>query len=327
MEIIEVKQNWPEDTIRIDVSLGNYCNYKCWYCWPGSNEGTHKFPDFDLIVKNLSHLLDYYLANSKKKKFDFNLLGGEATHWPRFIDFVAYFKQNYDCVFTLTTNGSKKLDWWAKAAPYLDYVVISSHHQFADPAHLRDLADFLYKQNMIVVMTQLMDPYAWDKCVDMIEYYKGSKHSWAIRYSEIIDLANVNYTEEQKAVIAKVRARRANIIWFLKNNKSYRSNVKVIDTNGKKHKMSDNDILLQRLNGFKGWECNAGVDWLAVKMDGHLSAICSNKIFDQDYNLFDNDFAVKFKPTIAPTICTQDACWCSFETNMNKRKVIPIYAN
>ena len=106
MEIIEVKQNWPADTIRIDVSLGNYCNYKCWYCWPGSNDGTHKFPDFDLIVKNLSALLDYYLANSNKTKFDFNLLGGEATLWPRFVEFVAYFKSRYNCIFWYIIMGN-----------------------------------------------------------------------------------------------------------------------------------------------------------------------------------------------------------------------------
>lgn len=323
MEIVEVKQNWPKDTIRIDVSLGNYCNYKCWYCWPGSNEGTYKFPDFDLIVKNLSALLDYYLANSDKRKFDFNLLGGEATLWPKFIDFVAHFKKNYDCVFTITTNGSRKIEWWKEAAPYLDYVVISSHHQFADVSHLRDLADFLYNQKMIVVITQVMDPYNWDKCLQMIDYYKKSRHSWAIRYTEIID-SSVNYNDEQKKLLSKVRARRANLFWFLKNNKSYRSRVEVIDADNKKHKMSDNDILLKRLNNFKGWECVAGIDWLAVKMDGRISAICSNQILGQDYNLFDLDFVEKFKPIIKPTICAQEACWCSFETNMNKRKIIPI---
>jgi hypothetical protein len=49
----------------------------------------------------------------------------------------------------------------------------------------------------------------------------------------------------------------------------------------------------------------------------------------------DIDFSKKFHPEIKSTICNQDACWCLFETNMNKRKlsttpnkkVIPIHAN
>jgi organic radical activating enzyme len=326
MQIIEVKQNWPKDTLRIDISLGNYCNYKCWYCYPGSNEGTYKFPDIDLVIKNLSHLLDYYLTHTDKTKFDFNLLGGEVTHWPKFIEFVSYFKKNYNCVITLTTNGSKPLNWWKQSAQYLDYVIISSHHQFADIDHIRQLADFLYTQKMIVVVTQLMDPTAWQTCLEAVEYFKGSQHKWPIQYAEVID-KRILYTQEQKNVIAKDRARGSNIFWFLKNNKSYQSKVRVVDSNFKIHKMSDNDILLKRLNIFKGWECNVGVDWLAVKMNGVISGICSNPLFDQQYNLYDTDFYEKFKPTIEPARCQRDACWCTFETNMTKKKVISTHAD
>ena len=335
MNIVEVKQNWPNGYMRIDVSLGNICNYKCWYCWPGSNDGKYKWPDFDILVKNLSHVLDYYIKHTDKRKFDFNLLGGEVIHWKRFIDFIKYFKERYDCIFTLTTNGSKKLSWWAEAAPYLDYVGISSHHEFAEPQHLRNVADLLYEKNVIVVVKVLMDPYAWGKCMDTIEYYKGSKRRWSIRYLEIIDVENVNYSTEQKDIIRNLRARSANIFWFFKNNKSYRSKVKVVDDTGTTHKIKENEILLNRYNNFKGWECNAGVDWIAFKIDGSVAGICGNPLFNQDeiLNIFDVDFPNKFKPTIVPTVCQQISCWCSFETNMPKKqislknKVIPIYAN
>ena len=53
MKIIEVKQRWPKDVLRIEIMLGNTCNYKCWYCFPGSNEGTHGWPEYDQFVKNL----------------------------------------------------------------------------------------------------------------------------------------------------------------------------------------------------------------------------------------------------------------------------------
>lgn len=326
MEIVEVQQNWPKDTMRIDISLGNYCNYKCWYCYPGSNEGTHKFPNIEVIIKNLSGLLDYYLTNTNKTKFDFNLLGGEVTYWPKFIEFVRYFKTNYNCVITLTTNGSRKLDWWAEAAPYLDYVVISSHHQFADIEHLRNLADYLYKQNMIVVITQLMDPGAWQKCLDAVEYYKKSRYKWPIQYAEVIE-QRILYTQDQKDLINKDRARGSNIFWFLKNNRSFQSKTTVIDTKNKKHRMSDNEILLKRLNNFRGWSCNVGVDWLAIKMSGVLSGICANKIYDREYNIYDENFLQDFHPTIESSICERDACWCTFETNMPKKKIIPIYEN
>ena len=92
MEIIEVKQNWPKGYFRIELSLGDICNYQCWYCWPEATAAKHKWPDFILLTKNLSFLLDYYIKNTDKRKFEISLLGGESTHWKDFIPFIKYFK-------------------------------------------------------------------------------------------------------------------------------------------------------------------------------------------------------------------------------------------
>jgi hypothetical protein len=147
----------------------------------------------------------------------------------------------------------------------------------------------------------------------------------------------VNYTPEQKLVIEKVRARTANPLWFWWHNKTPRTIPYIIDTNGKKKKVTDKHILLKRLNNFEGWECNVGVDWFAIKIDGTISGICSNALYKDavKFNIYDTEFPNNFKPTIAPSICTQSGCWCGFETNMPKRKidftnnykVIPIHAN
>lgn len=327
MEIIEVKQNWKDDLIRIDLTIGNYCNYKCWYCWPGSNEGNLRFPDFDMFTKNLSHLLDHYIKTTNKRKFDFHIMGGEVTHWPKFFDLIKFCKERYDCIFTLTTNGSKKLSFWEEAAPYLDYVSISTHHEFCDPVHVRNVADLLYEKNVIVNSIVLMDPFHWDKCMGIIEQLKQSKRKWSIRYLEIIH-DTVSYTEEQKKILKTTRARTPNLWWFFKNNKSYRSKVKVTDSAGKKHNVSDGEIILRRLNQFKGWQCSLGVNWIAIKADGTVSGICSSGLFKnhEKYNILDPDFVEKFNPVIEYTVCNLEHCWCPFESNMDKRKVIPINA-
>jgi hypothetical protein len=79
---------------------------------------------------------------------------------------------------------------------------------------------------------------------------------------------------------------------------------------------------------FKGWECNVGVDWLAVHANGEISGICRNGLYEDGitYNLFDTNFKEVFLPKIVPTICVVENCWCIFEVNMPKRKVIPIKA-
>jgi hypothetical protein len=181
-----------------------------------------------------------------------------------------------------------------------------------------------------------MDPGNWDKCLETIEYYKKSKRRWSIRYGEIIH-KDVNYTDEQKEVIGKVRARGANPLWFWWNNKTPRTIPYVTGLDGKKKKVPDNYILLNRLNNFQGWECNVGVDWFAIKIDGSVVGVCSNLLYKNNtvHNIYDIDFTAKFSPEIVPAICMQNGCWCGFETNMPKRKIdfttknkiIPIHVN
>jgi len=336
MEIIEVKQKRPKDYLRIDYSLGDICNFQCWYCWPEAHAAVQKWPDLELVKKNLSYLLDYYIAHTEKRRFEISVLGGEVTHWKYFIEFMKYFKERYDIRFTIITNGSKSLEWWKEAKKYLDYVYVSHHQRFSKKEHNRDLLDYLYNQNIIAVSGVLMDPNCWEDCMETIEYFKKSKYSWSIRYVQLIH-EKVSYTEEQNTIIAKLRARNANIFYFLKNNPSPRTNTKIVYENGKTQSVKDNHIILQRINNFKNWECSLGVDWLAIKINGDISGTCGNLLYKKEntYNLYDVDFSKKFKPEITKTICTQTGCWCGFEANMAKRKiknndnkkVIPIYAN
>lgn len=40
--LIQVKSDAKRDHLRIEYMIGNYCNYKCWYCGPHANGGTHR---------------------------------------------------------------------------------------------------------------------------------------------------------------------------------------------------------------------------------------------------------------------------------------------
>ena len=329
MQINEVKlEDWPDRYFRIELKVSNVCNYQCWYCFPDSNTGTYKWPNYDLLVTNLEHLLNHY----GNKKYHFALIGGELSHWPKFINFIKHFKERYDCIFTITTNGSKKLAWWAEAASYLDLVSISHHREYSDLDHNRTLLDMLYEKDVLCNVQVMMDPTAWEQSIEAIEYYKQSKHSWSIRRSYI--MSDVPYTSEQEEIISEGNARNSDVDWFVRTNKTFKSNVLVIDDNNHLHKFRDNELVMRHLNNFNGWECTLGVHWLAVMYDGSISGLCGNKLFgsDETYNIYDVDFINKFNPVITSTICKQTVCQCQFETNMPKHKlsttpkVIPIYA-
>jgi len=333
MKIISVHNNWKDEVLNIDLNLGNYCNYKCWYCWPGSNSGTHKFPDLEVIKKNINHLINYYKEHANKKVFDIHFCGGEPSHWPRLIEFIKFLKEEHNCLISMTSNGSKKIEWWAEAAPYFDRINLSCHHQYVEIEKYRDLCDYLYEQNVVVSVSVMMDPHAWDKCLLLVDQLKKSRRRWTIRYVEIID-PSVSYTDEQKSYIAKHRARKVNLFFFFKNNKYYRSKVRVIDDKGKSHKFSDARILLERLNNFYGWECTVGVNWINIDMSGRISGTCGQRLYGkiEHFNLYDAAFTEQFNPLIIPSVCEQRSCVCSIETVMPKRlvnnsnqKVIPIF--
>jgi hypothetical protein len=168
----------------------------------------------------------------------------------------------------------------------------------------------------------MMDPKQWDSCMEAVEYYKKSKYSWSIRHAEIVH-NSANYTPEQKTILYNLRPRNNSAWFYLRNNKIPSSKVTVVDSAGKKNRIGDQILVLDRLNNFKGWECNVGVDWINIKPDGTIEGICGNRLFDQQviYNIFDSNFGETFQPTIIPTRCNNAACWCTFETNMPKKKV------
>jgi hypothetical protein len=214
------------------------------------------------------------------------------------------------------------MKWWEKHAKYFDRIQLSCHHEYVKINEFRDLCDWLYDQNVIVSVSVMMDPDAWDKCINNVEYLKKSRRRWTIRYVEIVK-QDIYYTPEQAKILNEHRARSASLFWFLKNNKYYRSKVVAKDIFGKKHKFPDNGILLNKLNNFKGWNCSVGVNWLHVSFDGRLSCGAGQNLFGENksYNLYFSDFVETFSPTIQETICEQNECLCTIETVMPKKLV------
>ena len=324
MNLIKVEQNWPSNRLRINYELHNVCNFKCWYCFPGSNEGTYRWPDLELVKKNIKHLIDYYKETLGKEYFDLNVLGGEPTLWPELGDFVKFLKDTYGdkVAIMVTTNGSRTLNWWKKNAQYFDKVLISHHLSEGKKEHVRDVADALYEAPVYVDVAVLMDPKNWDKGVDAIEYFKKSKHRWGIHSNEVIhDL--INYTDDQKKYLKKYLKRMPNLLWLYKNLKHHDYSNKAVFDNGKKKRFRKNYLLINRLNHFEGWKCNIGIDNITIKFTGELSGSCTENLYDLSYkyNLYNTDFVKNFNPVLKPTTCKKQGCFCLHELNTTKWKI------
>ena len=325
MSIVAVDPNSGKDTLYLQYQFTNTCNYKCWYCWPESHSATHRWPDLDLIKTNLGSLIDHYRSNGKKK-IVINLTGGEPTLWPDLNKFVKYFYEKYDCKFSLITNGSRTLSWWNQYAEYFDRITISVHHQSCDLDHLTRVADCVYKKSVIVEAQVLMDPYEWDKCIDLVNGLKKSKHKWSVAVKEILVNDTLIYNDEQKKYLSRSVKRKPGFFYHLLNNKLDNKKFTVTHDTGYFETIDYNTIIVNNWNHFKGWECNLGVDSIFIDYTGKISGTCGECLYGVDfyYNLHDIDFPNKFYPSITSVLCTKEGCYCISEVNLKKKKVIPI---
>ena len=320
--MIEVKSNWQDDELRIEFMLGNTCNFKCWYCFKGSNEGTHRWEDYDVIVKNLTHLVRHYKANGKKRIY-LHIVGGEPTLWPKLGDFARIFSAE-NCIISMSTNGSRTLRWWREHSKYFSKIILSCHPNEVDITHNIQVADIIYESKCIVDASVLMDPTCWDKCLEIVEQLKTSKHRWSIIASHVIH-DTIFYTQEQKNYFNDYIKRVPNIWYYIRNNKYHEDKIKVVLDDLKVKNINPNWIAINKLNHFKGWECNIGVDSLFIDKFGTISGTCSQNLYGNNfnYNLYADDFLDQFKPKLKPVICDKENCFCQPEINLRKR-IIPI---
>lgn len=320
--LTQVINNRKPNVLTIEFMLGNFCNYKCNYCFPGSNEGDHPWPDVNLLIKNTRHLLDTYKQQGKTK-FEFYLVGGEPTLWKQLPTYCKFLKKNYDVTIRISTNGSRSVNWWRQHAKLFDVVEISVHHEFARASHIIEVGDALYRERTNLVANVLMDPPHFDKCRDILEQLKTSDKRWPIVAKWVHFNGESRYTSEQTRYLEKPLKRWPNLLWWftLKHHEHFK--MWVLE-DGKKKRVADNWLTLHNKNRFKGWQCNLGVDHIEIFQTGRIAGSCRERIYNIDFyhNLYDKDFVSKFNPIIGPVICGKDICECGFETTLNK--VIPI---
>lgn len=322
--IKQVINNYQDSFLRIEYMIGNTCNYKCNYCFPGSNEGDMPWPNLEILKKNFSHLLNHYVSQGKTK-FELYLVGGEPTIWKDLPEFTEHIKSKYDISIIISTNGSCSPYWWSRNAKFYHSVDISVHHESADVEHIIAVADTIYEQNITVVANVLMDPKYFDKCKAIVEQLKASKYRWPIIAKSVHFNGQTFYNEHQKKYFNGIK-RYPNMFRYFTNIKKQakRKKIWIVNDLDKKQRVpSDNWFALNQLNYFQGWQCNLGVEHIKIHPNGEISGNCRQRIlgYSSYFNLYDLDFSMKFTPSLQAVKCEQFICTCSGEIILNKQKI------
>jgi organic radical activating enzyme len=323
-----VNADGPEN-LQIRFLLTDVCNYKCSYCFPGSNNGNYRFPkNNDTVIKNFQRLLDEYKSKLGKTKFNIHLTGGEPTLWPGITKFCEELKKSHDVEITLITNGSRTLEWWGNNSKYFYDVMLSCHHEFTDVNHLINVADLLFSNDVKVACSVLMDDRQWDKCVAIVEQMKTSKFAWPIHTKEIVSIPGIGmdvYTEDQLAYLNGNLKRFPSKEYFLKHIKSIRYYESIVTlTDNSKKEANSNTYITHKWNNFKGWSCDVALETLLITWDGSITGSCQEPVFNTSFNIYSEKFADEFKldADFKSIICPRTSCDCAPETHISKRLIL-----
>jgi hypothetical protein len=318
--ITQVYNPQPKDVLRVEFMIGNTCNYKCWYCFEGSHEGTHRWTnDLEQLVANFVHLFDRYKTIGKRK-LELHIVGGEPTLWPQLGEFVEKIRDQIPSHISISSNGSRALRWWEQYAHVFDKILLSCHHQQVQVEDFIKVADMCHKKGRSPTVMMLMDPTAWQKCLDLIEKLKTSRYRWFIVAMEVMH-KTIKFTDKQKAFVSKPIKRMPNIWTLLRQSKHMKGSPKVKFEDGSIKSVNRNWIVLNKQNDFYGWMCNIGVDSMMIDPAGIITSACRTKLFEQ-YNIYDKDFVKKFNPNIKPKICDKkNTCMCQPESLLDKFKL------
>ena len=316
--LTQVINSKRSDVLTIEYMLGNLCNYKCSYCFPGSNEGNYKWPNTDIVIKHLDHLLQTYIKFGKTR-FEFYFIGGEPTLWKDLPKLCKHLKAHYDVKLRISTNGSRPLDFWKNYSKCFDQIEVSVHHEFAKPDHIKQVCDIIYDQKINLVANVLMNPDAFDKCKDIVEELKTSYRKWPILAKVVHFKGQPRYTEEQQKYFSHTLKRYPNLFWYWRIKDRETIKIWKIEDD-KKQRVNSSWFVFNNANHFKGWTCNLGVDHLSIYQDGRISGNCQQLIYGLPlFNFYDADFIEKFNPEIKPTVCSKNTCECTHEITINKR--------
>jgi len=318
-EIISYKR--ISNDITIDWLVGNYCNYKCDYCFSDSNKGDKKVPPLEDINDNVDYLYDE-IEKIGKTPF-FVLSGGEPTMYSGLLDIIEKAKLRFPRTQALiVTNGSRTLNFWQRNKNNFDKIAISFHVGQADPQHILDVCKIIEEKDVCVTIMLHPDTERFEKGLQIRKWFiKNGLTKYAVLTLKLLDdqveiTKLMDYSEDQ-------------ILRFKDRCFSPR------DTDIKVNFNSERTIAIDKYNihninanylaqldpDFTGWKCHVASERITIAYNGDLIANCLQEIYPKKFNLYTSNLREEnFKIRKDPVVCTVGKCRCLGLYNISKFK-------
>ena len=117
----------PTGAFSVDWYIGKRCNFACSYCV----DYLHDYTSPHVPLENMIKLVDLIHAREGGNVL-WSLTGGEPTLNPKFLELCAYIKEKGSRYTSVTTNGSRTLQYHKDMFDVVDGITQSFHFEFME---------------------------------------------------------------------------------------------------------------------------------------------------------------------------------------------------
>jgi organic radical activating enzyme len=320
-QLVKIEAN--QKYLDVVWQVSNFCNFKCSYCNPGNYSGTDRNDlDLDKYLKNLKVITNRYLALDYQN-FKFFFSGGEPTLWKNLIPICEWIRENLpNTIIAINTNFSRPLSWWKKHGHLFDDVVASFHVEYSDKDKYIKNARYMCDKLNYFSCKMLMHEERFWEVAEFGERLKSELPNYFIEWTPLYDEMSANtgpwqYKDPEKtkflnehSVDQKKVLRTPQI-----QNHFYSE---AFWNDGDKTSAYSNEIIVERQNFFKGWQCSIG-DSIWINQVGQVS-MCTCGQVGYLGNMLEN--ITKIGPK--KIICGKEHCMCGTDILIPKHPVVPI---
>jgi MoaA/NifB/PqqE/SkfB family radical SAM enzyme len=292
--MLKITSRWlHQESIKVEWNLGKRCNYDCSYCPSVIHDNFSLHTDINILKKTVDKLAKI------NKPIRLSFTGGEPTVHPKFQELISYSKEKGISWISITTNGTRTFDFY-KSLP-VDQYVFSLHFEY-DVEPIIDKMDLLARVTHKSVIGQIM---AHHNYMTNVRTVRTTLNNIGIPNT----VRRIRWTEGDHDLFDDMRYHPDDLEWIKEQDSTVLGNC-IIDNQQIIHA---NDIIKLKMNQFKDWTCNIGIESLMINWDGEVHrATC--RVGGSLGNVYEGTFNLPSEPVT----CTRNFCTCAADIPITK---------
>jgi len=301
-----------KNSLVIDWTVANVCNYDCNYCAAGSKDGSFSWPDIEKVRVTIKKLVTMH----PDKQITYVLMGGELTLWKQFTEFIEMLRiETPNCVLKLLTNGIMPPAFWEKHGKLFDRIQFSYHPQYD-----YNLSKFISAVNATSspanVVFVMAPPENFDAAVSAYDRIKVECPSVNMIIAKPIDgrADPINqlktYTSEQSDWI-----RNSTILRNIEHIKMPKFIGITEDSTA--HELEPLNLIINRTNNWKNWQCYVGIEKQTFRANGNITRGSSCNVGNVLGNWRTGEIN---ELDTSPVICPYNSCYCGADISVSRKQ-------